>query len=87
MSSVHDRLARVYARASTATLATALDDVATRDGNEYQQVRTWLIDELERRSAKADAAADQLVAGDNYPSHATYARTIAHAARTDPHAG
>lgn len=86
MSSVHDRLARLYARATTATLATALEDVAARDGTEYRQVRTWLIEELERRSPNADAAADQLVAGDRYPSHATYARTVAHAARTDPHA-
>lgn len=87
MSTSQDRrLARLYARASTKTLCTALDEVANRDGAEYDQVRIWLIGELERRSSKADAAADQLVAGENYPSHATYARTIAEAARTDPHA-
>lgn len=83
MSSIQDRLASVYARASTETLCTALEEIATRDGIEYRQVRTWLINELERRSPKADAAGEKLVAGDNYPSHATYARTIAQAARTD----
>lgn len=86
MSDVHDRLTRLYARASAATLATALEDVAAREGIEYRQARTWLVEELERRSPNADAAADQLVTGDRYPSHATYARTVGHAARTDPHA-
>lgn len=83
MSSIQDRLANLYARASTETLCVALEEIATRDGIEYRQVRTWLISELERRSPKAEAAGEELVAGDNYPSHATYARTIAQAARAD----
>jgi Ni,Fe-hydrogenase III large subunit len=86
MSSIEKRLARVYARATTATLCTALDEAASCDGPEYAQVCRWLITEIERRSPAADAAAEALMAGDNYPSQADYARTVAAAARKDPQA-
>ena len=86
MSSINDRLTRLYARATTRTLCTALNEVASSPGAEYTQVRTWLITELERRSAAAEQAAEALFTGDRSADQQTYARTVAHAARTDPRA-
>ena len=86
MSSINDRLARLYARAQTPTLCDALDEVATTEGPEYNHVRAWLIQELERRSPAADNAAEALFAGEKTADQQTYARTVATEARTDPHA-
>lgn len=82
-----DRLAALYARATTPTLCDALDQVLDADGAEYVKVRAWITSELERRSVAADAAAEKALELGSLCGRPDYSRAVSRAARADVEAG
>lgn len=82
-NTVSDRLARIYARATTATLCDALDQIAGEPAATHAQARTWLIDELLRRSPAADAASLALCDTTDPVSQHQLAAAVSRAARAD----